>query len=81
MAPKRRPLGARLSVNTHNMGGHFVESVKNARWLMNPQEAGDGLEDIVEFRVRIKHHDVKLDSLIKKDERVPNAITTSFVQE
>ena len=31
VAPKRMPLGARLAVNTHNMGGRFVESVKNAR--------------------------------------------------
>jgi len=30
VAPKRMPLGARLAVNTHNMGGGFVESVKNA---------------------------------------------------
>ena len=42
VAPKRMPLGARLAVNTHNMGGRFVESVKNARWSMSPQEAGDG---------------------------------------
>ena len=49
-------LGARLAVNTHNMGGRFVESVKNARWLMSPQEAGDGLESIVEFQVQIKGH-------------------------
>jgi len=53
---KRMPLGARLVVNTHNMGGRFVESVKNARWLMSPQEAGDGLESIVEFQVQIKGH-------------------------
>jgi len=44
VAPKRMPLDARLAVNTHNMEGRFVESVKNAWWLMNPQEAGDGLE-------------------------------------
>ena len=44
------PLGARLAVDTHNMGGRFVESVKNARWSM----AGDGLESIVEFQVQIK---------------------------
>jgi len=31
VAPKRMPLGARLAVNTHNMWGRFVESVKNAR--------------------------------------------------
>jgi len=30
VVPKRMPLGARLAVNTHNMGGCFVESVKNA---------------------------------------------------
>ena len=50
------PLGARLAVNTHNMGGRFVESVKNARWSMSPQEAGDGLESMVEFQVQIKGH-------------------------
>jgi len=37
MAPKRMPLGTRLVVNTHNMGGRFVESAKNARWTMSPQ--------------------------------------------
>jgi len=31
VAPKRMPLGAHLAMNTHNMGGRFVESVKNAR--------------------------------------------------
>jgi len=41
------PLGARLAVNTHNMGRRLVESVKNARWLMSPQGAGDGLEAII----------------------------------
>ena len=56
VAPKRMPLGARLAVNTHNMKGRFVKSVKNARWLMSPQEAGDGLESIVEFQVQIKGH-------------------------
>jgi len=35
------------------MGGHFVESVKNARLLMSPQEAGDGLESLVEFEVQL----------------------------
>jgi len=55
------PLGARFAVNTHNMGGRLVESVKNARWLISPQEAGDGLEaiiiiSIVEFQVQIKGH-------------------------
>ena len=56
MAAKRKPLGARLAVNTHNMGGLFVESVKDVRWSMSPQEAGDGLESIVEFQVQIKGH-------------------------
>jgi len=56
VAPKQMPLGARLAVNTYNMGGRFVESVKNARWSMSPQEAGDGLESIVEFQVQIKGH-------------------------
>ena len=56
VAPKRMQLGARLAVNTHNMGGRFVESVKNARWSMRPQEAGDGLESMVEFQVQIKGH-------------------------
>jgi len=55
-APKRIPLGALLAVNTHNMGGRFVESVKNARWSMSPQEAGDGLERIVECQFQIKGH-------------------------
>jgi len=50
------PLGACLVVNTHKMGGRFVESVKNARWSMSPQEAGDGPESIVEFQVQIKGH-------------------------
>jgi len=44
VAPKWMPLDARLAVNTNNMEGRFVESVNNARWLMNPQEVGDGLE-------------------------------------
>jgi len=35
VAPKRMPLGARLAVSTHNMGGRFVESVKNALWSMS----------------------------------------------
>jgi len=56
VAPKRMPFGARLAVNTHNMGGRFVESVKNALWSMSPQEVGDGLESIVEFQVQIKGH-------------------------
>ena len=56
VAPKRMPLVARLVVNTHNMGGRFVESVKNARWSMSPQEVGDGLESSVEFQVQIKGH-------------------------
>jgi len=33
------------------MRGQFVESVKNARWSMSPQEAKGELESIVEFRV------------------------------
>ena len=56
VVPKRTPLGARLAVNTHKMGGRFVELVENARWSMSPQEAGDGLESIVEFQVQIKGH-------------------------
>jgi len=56
VAPKRMPLGVRLAVNTHNMGGRFVESAKNAHWSMSPQEAGDGLESMVEFQVQIKGH-------------------------
>jgi len=56
VAPKRMPLGARLALNTHNMGGHFVESVQNTRWSMSPQEAGDGFESIVEFQVHFKGH-------------------------
>ena len=56
VAPKRMQLGVRLAVNTHNMGGRFVESVKIARWSMSPQEVGDRLESIVEFWVQIKGH-------------------------
>jgi len=56
VAPKPMPLGARSAMNTHNIGGCFVESVKNARWSMSPQEAGHGLERIVEFQVQIKGH-------------------------
>jgi len=56
VAPKRMPLGARSAVNTLNMGSCFVESVKNARWSIKPEEAGDGLESIVEFQVQIKGH-------------------------
>jgi len=48
------PLGARLVVNTHNMGLRFVESVKNEWWSKSPQESGDGLESLVEFQVQIK---------------------------
>ena len=54
VAPKQMQLGARLAVNTHNMGRRFVESVKNALWSMRPQEAGDGLESMVSFRSRSK---------------------------
>ena len=39
VTPKRIPLGAHLAVNTQYMGERFVESVKNARWSMSPQEA------------------------------------------
>jgi len=56
VAPKRMQLGARLAVNTHNVGGRFVESVKNARWSMSPHKAGDGLKSMVEFQVQIKEH-------------------------
>jgi len=56
VAPKRMPLGARLAVNTHNMGGCLVASVKSVQWSMSPQEAGDGLESIVEFQVQNKAH-------------------------
>jgi len=56
VAPKPMPLGARLAVNTHNMRGRFAESVKNARWTMSPQEAGDGLESIVKLQIQIKEH-------------------------
>jgi len=38
------------------MGGRFVESVKNARWSMSPQEAGDGIESIIDLQVQIKGH-------------------------
>jgi len=56
VAPKRIPLGACLAVNTHNMGGCFVESVKNAWWSISPQEAVDGLESTVELQVQVKGH-------------------------
>ena len=56
VAPKRMPLGARLAVNTYNIGGRFVESVKNSRWSMSLQEAGHGLEIIIEFQVQINGH-------------------------
>ena len=56
MAPKRMPFGAHLAMNTHNMWGRFVESVKIARWSMISQEVGDGLERIVEYQVQIKGH-------------------------
>ena len=38
------------------MGGRFVESVKNAQWLMSPREAIDGFKSIIEFQVQIKGH-------------------------
>ena len=47
---------ARLVVNTHNMGRRFVESLKNARRSMSPQEAGYGIKSIVVFQVHIKGH-------------------------
>jgi len=56
VAPKWMSLGARSAVNTDNMGGRFVESAKNARWSMSPQEAGDGIKSIVESQVQIKGH-------------------------
>jgi len=56
VAPKRMPLGARLAVNTHNMGTCFVESLKTTRWLMSPQEVGVGPESIIEFQVQTKGH-------------------------
>jgi len=56
VASKWMPLGARLAVNTHNIEGRFVESVKNARWSMSPQEVGDGFESMVKFQVQIKGH-------------------------
>jgi len=87
VAPKRMPLCARLALNTHNRGGRFVESVKNARWSMSPQEAGDGLESMVEFQVQIKGHnqreyedrwqgwqnwtDEKLTTKLTKDDQQP----------
>jgi len=61
-------LGARLAVTTHNMGGRFVESVKNAQWSMSPQEAGDGLlsfrsrsKDTISESMRTNGKDGKLD--------------------
>ena len=54
VAPKWMPLGAHLSVYTHNMGRCFAETLKNARWLASPQETRERLENIVEFPVQIK---------------------------
>jgi len=54
VAPKRMPFGTRLAVNAHDMGGHSVESAKNAQLSMSLQETGDGIESIVEFQVQIK---------------------------
>jgi len=87
VAPKRMPFGVRLALNTHNMGGRLVQSVKNAQWSMSPQEAGDGLESIVEFQVQIKGHnqqeykdrwqgwqnwtDEKLTTKLTKDDQQP----------
>ena len=56
VAPKWMPLGARLAVSTHHMGGRFVESVKNTRWSMSPQEVGDGFKSIIGFQVQTKGH-------------------------
>jgi len=64
------PFGARLAVNTHNMEGRFVESVKNARWSMSPQEVGDGLESIVEFQVQIKGHNQQSMNTNGKDGKI-----------
>jgi len=70
VAPKRMPLGARLAVNTHNMGGCFVESVKNVWWSMDPQEARDGLESIVEFQVQITGHNQREYGANGKDDEI-----------
>jgi len=51
VVPKRMPLSVHLAVNTHNMGGRFVESVNNTWWSMSQQEAGNKLESIVECQV------------------------------
>ena len=56
VAPKWMLLGVRLAVNKCNMGGRFVESVKNARWSMSPQAAGNGFKSISEFQAQIKGH-------------------------
>ena len=60
VALKWMPLDARLAVNTHKMGGRFVESLKNTLWSMSPQEAGDGLESMVEFQVQIRTQPVRV---------------------
>ena len=62
VAPKRMQFGARLAVDTHNMGGRFVESVKNARWSMRPQEAGDGLESM-DRRIKLDLANVRADGV------------------
>jgi len=87
VAPTRMPLGVRFAVNTYNMEGCFVESMKNARWSMSLQEAGDELESILEFQVQIKRRnqqeyedkrqggqnctDEKLATNLMKDDRQP----------
>jgi len=52
VAPKRMPLDTRLAVNlnTHNMGFFLVESVKNAKLSISPQQEGGGLENIFGFQ-------------------------------
>ena len=42
------PLDALLAVITHNVGGRFVESVKNAWWSMSPPECERALSDVTD---------------------------------
>ena len=57
------------AVNTHNMGGRFVESVKNARWLMSLQE---------ETRKRANGKDDKIE-LIKRLSQSKTLVPTPFI--
>jgi len=64
------------------MEGRFVESVKNAWWSMSPQEAGDGLKCIIEFKVQIICEHIELpakllDYFLRSNKSNINQDTTS----